>query len=78
VTTPDQDWARFASVLAGMPDVVVRLLQDHRDDGAGRCRACTSPGRGIPNAHWPCGIAAVAGLAAGLAAKRAQERRTMG
>ena len=26
--------------------------------GRGRCRACTTPGRGTPNAAWPCGIAA--------------------
>ena len=70
MTSPERDWARFAATLAGMPDVVGRLLAAHRDDGTGRCRACTTPGRGTPQVRWPCGVAAVAGLAAGLARAR--------
>lgn len=66
MTTPEVDWIRFAAALAAMPGVVDRLLGAHRDDGSGRCRACTTPGRGTPSTAWPCGIAAVAGLAARL------------
>jgi hypothetical protein len=59
-----------------MPDVVERLLAEHRDDGSGRCLACTTPGRGTPKTVWPCGIAAVAGMAAGLAAERRRRHGT--
>jgi hypothetical protein len=47
-----------------MPDVVSKLLAIHLDDGRGRCVACRSPGRGTPNAAWPCGITVIARLAA--------------
>jgi hypothetical protein len=57
-------WSRFAAELAGMPDVIVRLLQEHVDDGSGHCRTCTTPGRGTPNAAWPCGLFAIARYAA--------------
>jgi hypothetical protein len=72
VRAPDGNWIRFATALAGMPDVVERLLDAHQDDGTGRCRACTTPGRGTPKTVWPCGIAAIAGIAARLAAERAR------
>jgi hypothetical protein len=70
VAAPELDWIQFAIALAGMPDVVSRIQDAHRDDGAGRCQACTTPGRGTPNAAWPCALAAVAVLAAELAVER--------
>jgi hypothetical protein len=70
VAAVEGDWVRFATALAGMPDVVRRLLDAHRDDGKGRCRACTTPGRGTPHTVWPCGIAAIAAAAAGIALER--------
>lgn len=70
------DWRGFAATLSGMPDVVGRLLGIHRDDGTGHCLGCTTPGRGTPSAVWPCGIAVVAKLAAGLAAERARRHET--
>lgn len=63
---------RFAVTLAGMPDVIGRLLAAHRNDGSGRCLGCTTPGRGTPNAVWPCGLAVVAEMAAGFATERAR------
>jgi hypothetical protein len=70
VAAVEGDWVRFATALAAMPDVVRRLLDAHRDDGKGRCRACTTPGRGTPHTVWPCGIAAIAAAAAGIAFER--------
>jgi hypothetical protein len=49
---------------SGRVDVIVRLLQEHVDDGRGHCRTCTTPGRGTPNASWPCGLFAIARYAA--------------
>ena len=76
VTSVEGDWVRFATALAGMPDVVRRLLDAHRDDGNGRCRACTTPGRGTPHTVWPCGIAAIAAAAAGIALERGRAHGT--
>jgi hypothetical protein len=76
VTAVEGDWIRFATALAGMPDVVRRLLDAHRDDGKGRCRACTTPGRGTPHTVWPCGIAAIAAAAAGIALERGRAHGT--
>jgi hypothetical protein len=76
VTSVEGDWVRFATALAGMPDVVRRLLDAHRDDGKGRCRACTTPGRGTPHTVWPCGIAAIAAAAAGIALERGRVHGT--
>jgi hypothetical protein len=61
-------WARLIAQLALMPDVVERLRAAHADDGNGRCRACTTPGRGTPQVRWPCGPASM-----GLAAHRLRE-----
>ena len=56
----------LAAELAGLSGVVARLLQLHRSDGAGRCRACTTPGTGQPGARWPCRLHAYALQASGL------------
>jgi hypothetical protein len=46
----------FAGELAGMPEIVHRLLLLHVADSLGRCRACTRPGTGKPAAAWPCAL----------------------
>lgn len=56
-------WISFVAELATMPDVTTRLLAAHTDDGKGRCRACTTPGRGTPAVRWPCAPAALAIMA---------------
>jgi hypothetical protein len=45
-----------AQELARMPGVAQRLLAVHLPDGQGRCRACTTPGTGVPGAPWPCAL----------------------
>lgn len=45
------DLARELAGLAGVPQ---RLLALHVPDRHRRCRACTTPGTGIPSAPWPC------------------------
>lgn len=63
-------WHRLAAVLAEMPDVIERLLDIHLDAGCGRCRACTRPGYGTPNAPWPCPTRKLADEAARIRARR--------
>lgn len=46
----------LARVLARMPGVPQRLLAVHVADDHGRCRACTAPGTGLPDAKWPCAL----------------------
>jgi hypothetical protein len=61
------DWRAFAAVLATMPEVIERLAAEHTPTPDGRwCTACTTPGRGTPQAHWPCALAALAAEAARL------------
>jgi hypothetical protein len=61
------DWRAFAAVLATMPDVIERLAAEHTPTPDGRwCTACTTPGRGTPQARWPCALAALAAEAARL------------
>lgn len=57
-------YRRFVAALAAMPDVWRRLLAAHVDAGNGRCRACTTPGRGTPQAAWPCSLHKLATQAA--------------
>jgi hypothetical protein len=47
-------WGQLAELLAGMPDVVQRLIVEHVPDAKNRCRGCTLPGTGSPNEPWPC------------------------
>jgi hypothetical protein len=53
----------FADELAPMVEVWVRLLSAHVPDAAGRCRACTAGGTGVPCEPWPCVIRGMAELA---------------
>jgi 2-keto-3-deoxy-galactonokinase len=53
----------IASTLAGMPDVIARILANHVPDDRGRCRACGMPGTGTPYVRWPCSLASVAEVA---------------
>ncbi|MDQ4116147.1 MAG: hypothetical protein M3235_04215 [Actinomycetota bacterium] len=68
--TPDAERPTLAGTLAEMPDLLARLLADHRDDGRGRCTGCRTPGYGTPGDHWPCSPARLA-----LAARLILERR---
>lgn len=43
-----------ATELAGLSGVARRLLALHVPAENGRCRACTTPGTGLPGAAWPC------------------------
>jgi hypothetical protein len=54
---------RLAAELAPMVDVWERLLAQHVPDRAGRCRACTKGGTGLPSTPWPCSIHGLAELA---------------
>lgn len=47
-------------LTARWPDLRARLLDEHTDDGNGRCRGCRVPGYGTPGAHWPCLLATLA------------------
>ncbi|GAA1276599.1 hypothetical protein GCM10009609_44490 [Pseudonocardia aurantiaca] len=56
-------WSGAAQALADMPYVVERITAAHVPDGNGRCRACTTPGRGTPRDPWPCSTAKLADAA---------------
>jgi hypothetical protein len=53
-------WGQFVELLAGMPDVVQRLIIEHVPDENNRCRGCTRPGTGRPNEPWPCSLRTLA------------------
>jgi hypothetical protein len=57
----------MAGVLAGMPEVVERLLALHTPDRLGRCTACRNAGSGVV---WPCTLHQIATRAQGLRAQR--------
>jgi len=61
-------YGELVHALAGMPDVVARLLEDPSADAAGRCCACGRPGTGSPYLLAPCSVR-------GLAERAAAERR---
>lgn len=64
----------FARELAGLPDVTGRLLRLHVPDQHGRCRACTTPGTGIPAATWPCVLYFYAAAAEEITRRRTATR----
>jgi hypothetical protein len=43
----------LASLLANMPDLLERTLEQHRPDDRGRCLACRGAGSDDA-APWPC------------------------
>ena len=63
-------WTQLAEILAGMPDVIGRLIVEHVPDEHDRCRGCTSPGTGRPNDRWPCSLRKLADKAGRLRAAR--------
>lgn len=62
-STPTALGKAFADELAPMVEVWLRLLRAHVPDTAGRCRACTAGGTGLPGTPWPCALRSVAELA---------------
>lgn len=62
---PTDDTWQFPVELARMPGVWARLLDLHRVDAAGRCRACTSQVE--PAARWPCVLYSAAARARRIA-----------
>lgn len=67
-TDPADRAGALARELSRWPDLVARLLAEHRDDGNGRCTGCRVPGYGLPGAErWPCAVARLAREAQQLA-----------
>jgi hypothetical protein len=69
VAEPDA-WSRFGAELADMPDVIQRLMTDHRPNRDGLCVECTTPGRGTPQTAWPCSLWTLADAARQVRVKR--------
>ena len=67
---PPGRWTQLGEILAGMPDVIGRLVVEHLPDEHGRCRGCTSPGTGRPNVPWPCSLRKLADEAGRFRAAR--------
>lgn len=64
----------LANELAQLPGVAQRLLTLHVSDGRGRCRACTTPGTGMPGARWPCPLHFYASAAEQITRRQAIKR----
>jgi hypothetical protein len=64
----------LARELARMPGVPQRLLAVHVPDDRGRCRACTTPGTGLPGAEWPCALHFYASAAETVRRQHGEER----
>jgi hypothetical protein len=62
--------ASVVAFIADQPGGANRLLARHIPDDAGRCRGCTVPGTGTPDATWPCQIHRFASAAADEVARR--------
>jgi hypothetical protein len=57
----------LAAALAGSPGLIDALLAEHRDDGTGHCRTCTTmPGYGTKDVLVPCPLRTLAEYAARL------------
>ena len=56
VMGPEETWRGVVVELAGMPDLVDRLLAEHQDNGQGFCASlsCGRPGYGTPMRKFPC------------------------
>ncbi|SDF24563.1 hypothetical protein [Pseudonocardia oroxyli] len=63
----------MAGVLAGMPEVVERLLAQHVPDRLGRCTACRNAGSGVV---WPCTLHQIATRAEVLRTRQGQRPRS--
>jgi len=50
------DWTALTEELSKMPQLWRKLLDQHRPDPHDRCKACTTPGTGTPQARWPCSL----------------------
>jgi hypothetical protein len=61
---------QLAEILAGMPDVIGRLIFEYVPDEHDRCRGCTSPGTGRPKDPWPCSLRKLADEAGRLRVAR--------
>lgn len=72
-------WAAsaLARELARLPGVTQRLLAAHVADAHGRCRACTTPGTGLPGAQWPCALHFYASVAERFSSEIAHDVRGM-
>lgn len=63
-------WTSFVEELSNRRDVIEGLMGAHRPDDFGRCIECTTPGRGTPQAEWPCSLWTLADAARQIRAKR--------
>lgn len=53
-------WYGILDQLSRMPDVAMRLLEDHSRDCQGYCKGCGRPGLGTPYKRYPCSLASIA------------------
>lgn len=61
VVSHSRQWRAFAAELATRPDMIAGIRATHKATADGAlCTACTTPGRGTPQARWPCAIVIVA------------------
>lgn len=59
MTSREERWRAVAAEVARMPGAAERLLEDHVDDGTGRCAKCSTGGQ-AGRYIWPCQLCMVA------------------
>ncbi|MGI5127266.1 hypothetical protein ACQEVB_10685 [Pseudonocardia sp. CA-107938] len=69
------DWSELIDELIHLPGALPRLRAEHVDDGTGRCRECTTPGRGTPWVLHPCSLATLVRMADERIAELREEGR---
>ncbi|GJF06622.1 hypothetical protein PSD17_55690 [Pseudonocardia sp. D17] len=55
----DRNWIELVATIAQNPDLVGRLVTEHRVDNDGRCTVCRVAGTSL-HAAWPCKISELA------------------
>lgn len=55
----DRSWIELVATIAQNPDLVGRLVTEHRVDDDGRCTVCRVAGTSL-HAAWPCKISELA------------------
>ncbi len=67
-TTPPLEG--LVAELTASPGLIEALLAEHRDDGTGHCRSCTTGGTGTHAVPMPCSLRQLADYAAAVRARR--------
>ena len=68
-STAAELWTGFACELGRRPELIENVLREHTPTGDALCRACSSPGYGVPHQEWPCAFYSLATEALAIACR---------